>query len=90
MAGTSLIICSCGKDIASYDDSFNFLTEIKKKKIIEKKYKNINPSVYNMVPDMTDYEDILNFLKFPNICCRLHKLTTASLSDLSHSFPIHR
>ena len=91
MAGTELIICpSCGKDIGSLNPAFVYLTKIKKEKIIEKRYKDLDPHNYDITIDVTDYKDILDFLNISHICCRSHMLSTARLSDLYHSFPIPR
>ena len=91
MAGTELIICpACGKDIGSLRQVFVYLTKIKKEKIIESKYKDIDPHNYDITVDVTDYKDILDFLNVNHICCRTHMLSTAKLQDLYLSFPISR
>jgi len=86
MAGIELMICpSCGKDLGSLEPAYVYLTELKKKWAL-KKQENLDTQVYDIISDITDYEDILNSLNIERVCCRTHKLTSAKMRDLYHSF----
>ena len=88
MAGLELMICpSCGKDLGSLEPAYMYLTQLSKEFMLKKpKYKNLDPRVYNITPDTTDYEEILNSLNIERVCCRTHKLTASKMRDLYHSF----
>lgn len=86
MAGLELLICpSCGKDLGSLEPAYEYLTNLLKDKAL-KKHKNLDPRVYDITSNITNYEHILNFLNLERICCRTHKLTSVKMRNLYHAF----
>jgi len=86
MSGLELMICpSCSKDLGSLELVYIFLTKLKKKWAL-KKFTKLDTRSYDTTSDITDFEDILNFLNLNKLCCRTHKLTSAKMRDLYHIF----
>lgn len=87
MAGIESMICSsCSKCTGKLQPAWEFLTKIKLEKALRER-KDLNPDMYDSTSEMTDFEDILNFLKLKKRTCdRTRMLTSSKLRGLADAY----
>jgi len=87
MAGLELILCpECGKDLSSLEPAYEYLTGLKKNKILQQKYPDIDASKLDMIPDIADFGGILDYLNLNKMCCRTHKIACAKIRHLYYGY----